>query len=142
MYDPLPYEARSSTAVIADHGERMLRFVMAYADDYNTGVNTAEALLAIWQELICQVSGLTYYPERDDALAEAFLDIDIGKRISIYLEPLGIYYDYFVINRTVTRDEGLVVCTYGVAPASTANVLILDDIVHAVLDSDFARLAL
>ena len=142
MYDPLPYEARSSDAIIRKHGERVLRFDMTYADDYNTAVNTADALLTTWQELICQVKGLTFYPERSDALAEAFLDIDIGKRISVYLPRLGIYNDYFIANMSVSRDEGLVACTYGLAPTPSGNVCILDDTTYGVLDSEYARVAL
>ena len=142
LFDPLQYESRSSEDKITRYGERLLRFDMPYEDNYNMAVNIADYLKEVWQELICSVTGLAYYPERSAALAQAFVDIDIGKRITINLPQVGLDQDYFVRSITISYNEDKIRCEYGVAPAEASTWLVLDDIIFAVLDSNYAKLAI
>jgi len=141
LYDPATYEAESNGTYIAEKGESILRYDLPYEDDYNVAIDFGDYLLSTWQDPICQVDRLTFYPEESAALASAFMDIDIGHRITVNLTQLGIDQDYFVRKIDTDWDRGLIRASYGVIPAGSSVYMQLNDSVYGKLDADECRLA-
>lgn len=141
LNDPLTYEVIANSTEIAEKGEHVLRYDLPYEDDYNVAKDFGDYLLSAWKEPICQIRGLTYYPQKSAALAQAFMDIDNGKRITVNFTQLGIDQDYFVTKITVVLDRGEIKCSYNVTPADAAKYKILNDAVNASLGNDACRCA-
>jgi hypothetical protein len=141
QYDPVTYEAEANGTYLAEKGERVLRYDLPYEDDYNVGVDFGEYLLSIWQDPVCQIDELTYYPEESSTLAQAFMDIDLGHRITVNFTQLGIDQDYFVRKINVSWDRGLLKCAYGVTPAQAGVYMQLNDAIYAKLGEVECKLA-
>ena len=133
-YDPVLYEAFADTEVRDVKGERILSYNMPYEDDYNAAENIGDALLTTWQEENCQIQSLTIFPERSAALAQAFIDIDLGKRVTINLPQIGIDQDYHVRHMSVDLSDNRIKATYAVAPASVDVSFELDHATLGLLD--------
>ena len=142
LFDTINAEGNAGVVYTDLHGERELRFDMPYEDDFAEAENFADYLISIWKDPLCQVTGLTYYPEKSTTLAQAFVDIDLGDRITVNIPHIGIDQDYFIYKETVRVDKGVIKCTYGLQPAGSATALQLDDAIYGELDSIYAKLAL
>jgi len=142
LFDSVPAEAEAEASYTDLHGEKVLRYDMPYEDDFNVAENFADFLLSVWKDPICQISNLTYYPEKNADLAQAFVDIDIGKRITVNIPHIGIDQDYFVHQITVRIMNGIMRCSYLLAPVSVASAFQLDDPIYGELDGSMSKLAL
>jgi len=141
LYDPVTYETEANNTYIVEKGENVLRYDLPYEDDYNVAVDFGDYLLSVWKDPVCQIDGISYYPEVSASLAQAFCDIDIGHRITVNLSQLGIDQDYFVRKISVTLNQGKIKCSYGVTPAQGAVYMQLDDTTYGVLDNNNCKLA-
>jgi hypothetical protein len=139
-YDPVTYTAEDSDAE-DQYGDRVLRYTMPYEDDFNVGVSFGDYLLSVWKDPVLQLRDLTYYPEENDTLAQAFFDIDIGKRITVNITQLGIDADYFVRKETVRLDKGKLKVSYGLEPAGSSVWMKLNDAVYGKLNADECKAA-
>jgi len=141
LYDPVVYETEENSTYIALSGKSELRFDLPYEDDYNVAVDYGDYLLSSWRDPIVHVSGLSYFPEVSTGLADAFFDIDIGKRITVNLTQIGIDQDYFVQHISTSWHKGKLRVSYNVAPAGAYAYATLDDAVYGKLDADECKLA-
>lgn len=141
LYDPATYESEANGTVIAERGENALNFDLPYEDDYNQAVSFADYLVSVWKDPICQITALTYYPEESASLASAFMDIDIGHRITVSFTQLGIDQDYFVRKIDTSYDRGLTRVSYGVSPAGANVYMQLNDAVYGELNAPECKLA-
>jgi len=140
-YDPVSYEAVDSGSYVSAKGERVLRYDMPYEDRFSEAENQADRLLSIWKDPICLIDGLSYFPEESATLTNAFLDIDIGKRITVAFTQLGIDQDYFVHKETVTMESNKLRVSYLLKPATSTIACRLDDAVYGVLNDSNCKLA-
>jgi hypothetical protein len=141
LFDPATYEAEANQTYVAEKGNRDLRYDLPYEDDYNVAVDFGDYLLSVWKDPICQIKGLTYIPNENATLAQAFCDIDIGHRITVNFTQLGIDQDYFVTRIAVSRQSNKVRCSYSVVPAGTSVYMQLDDAIYGKLDANECKLA-
>ena len=118
-----------------------MKYDLPYEDDYNQAVSFGDYLLSVWLDPDCQINGLTYYPGKSDALTTAFLAIDIGHRITVNFAQLGIDEDYFVAKISVSVNNGVVKCSYNLAPAGSSAYAQLNDAIYGKLNATECRLA-
>lgn len=141
QFDPVTAEAKSTDEVIAIKGEKSLRFDLPYEDDYNVAVAFGDYLLGVWESPQCLVTDLEFWPHRNDTLAQAFCDSDVGHRITVNLPQVGIDQDYFINQVSIKKVAGLVKCKYKLRPAGSSVFMQLDDPIYAKLDAVECKLA-
>ena len=150
IYRPVEYMEKDETLVSND-GARTLNLDLPYQDDPLQTTDIATALLAKYKQKYTAIQsvtfvankyvvsnpdapkGTTFYP---DLLINAFLDLQVGDKIKVKTDSVGIEQDCFIqsIDFTITSGD-IVTYTYGLQDSmyETYEAWILGDITYGVL---------
>ncbi len=140
-YDPMTTEKSSDQETIDKYGDLLFTYDVVYEDDINVVKDFRDSVLSDWETPIGIVTGLSYFPEFNADLAQAFMDIEKGHRITLARDLIGIDQDYFVQKIRTERVGGLIKCTYDLAPEVSTAWARCDDNVYGELGADVCKAA-
>jgi len=118
IYRPVEYGAEYSTGINAD-GRQTLYLDMKYQNNPLAGESFAENILDIYSQKRLVISGLEYYPNRNNTLASAFMFCSVGDRIHVAENDTNQEND-FIIHSIDFKiiPKGVVACRYGLMSES------------------------
>jgi hypothetical protein len=118
IYRPVEYGAEYSTGINAD-GRQTLYLDMKYQNNPLAGESFAENILDIYSQKRLVISGLEYYPNRNNTLASAFMFCSVGDRIHVTENDTNQEND-FIIHSIDFKiiPKGVVACRYGLMSES------------------------
>lgn len=155
IYRPVEKMEEDETLVIND-GARTLNLDLPYQDDPLQTTDIATALLSKYKQKYTTIQSITLIANRNDNsilathvsapngsyiqdfLLNAFMDLQIGDKIKVKADSVGIEQDCFIqsIDFTITSGD-IVTYTYGLQDSmyETYDAWILGDATYGVLDS-------
>jgi len=117
LYDPVIYETTDSASQLL-HGDRVLDYQMPYHDDYNTGVDFGNHLLARHKNPIDEVTEVEYIANTSDTFMTAAMEIEIGERIKLIETVTGMSREYFINGIEQIKKKDILYVRYAVERAS------------------------
>ena len=99
-------------------------------------------LLDTYQDPRLELNGqIQFEPQINSALADSFMDIEIGKRITAARSMVNLDGDFFVMRFEVQIRGRLIFCFLRAEAAASGAYCKLNDTTYAVLNADVCRLA-
>jgi len=118
LYDPVIYETTDSASQLL-HGDRVLDYQMPYHDNYNTGVDFGNHLLARHKDPIDEVVEVEYIGNTSDIFMTAAMEVEIGERIKLVEMVTGMSREYFINGIEQTKKKDILRIRYAVERASS-----------------------
>ena len=146
IYRPVENMEEDETLVSND-GARTLNMDLPYQDDPLQTIDIATALLAKYKQKYTAVQSLTLIANRNDTylmpagnyqdfLLNAFMDLNVGDKVKVKADSVGIEQDCFIqsIDFTITSGD-IITYTYGLQNSmyETYDAWILEDATYGVL---------
>lgn len=140
-FDPAWSEAVASQDLLDKYGDRELEYDIPYGDNPLVGDSYADYILEIVSTPRLDIGGVNFYPEATADLAAAFMDINMGERITCARTTLGLDSDFFIVRLGVEMIGKRLFVSYYVEEAGSSAYCVLDDNTYAELNAEVCRVA-
>lgn len=126
-FEPVVTEARDA-ASIAAFGENPIGYDMPYQASTANALDTAQFILALNKDERPRATSCSFLANWSAATVERAFNVGISDRVSVTSEEVGLDAAVYFVNgvRLEARMSGLVVVSYDLSPADTAQYWLLE----------------